>query len=140
MPEREQWARTRVRSSRYARRGAWYRVIRATALEGTLLVNRQPLTVPRRFLQILPFRPQMWSVVARLRNAPNPPLAWGASYGVCPSCSARAPLGQHALNLCCPRCNSAFPVAWADSAWCVFESVDESDAERAARSRTTGLG
>ncbi len=51
MPEREEWARTRVRSSRHARRGAWYRVILATPHEGTLLVNHQPLTVPRSFLQ-----------------------------------------------------------------------------------------
>jgi hypothetical protein len=136
MPQREEWARTRVRSSRYARRGAWYRVIHATPHEGTLLVNHQPLTVPRSFLQILPFRPQMWSVVARLRNAAQPPLAWGATYGVCPSCSARAPLGQHALNLRCPRCNGAFPVAWADSAWCVYEGVGDSAAERATRDHT----
>src|SRR5260370_8486955 len=101
MPEREQWARTRVRSSRYARRGAWYRVIRATALEGTLLVNRQPLTVPRRFLQILPFRPQMWSVVARLRNAPNPPLGWGARYRVRPPLPPPPPPPHHTSNPTC---------------------------------------
>jgi hypothetical protein len=137
MPEREQWARTRVRSSRHARRGAWYRVIRATPLEGTLLVNRQPLTVPRSFLQILPFRPQMWSVVARLPNAPYPPLAWGASYGVCPSCSARAPLGKHALKVCCPRCNGVFAVAWADSTWCVFESSADDERRRTVPTRIT---
>jgi hypothetical protein len=137
MPEREEWARTRVRSSRHARRGAWYRVILATPLEATLVVNHQPLTVPRSFLQILPFRPRMWSVVARLRNAAHPPLAWGSTYGVCPSCSTRASLGQHALNLRCPGCNGVFPVAWADSAWCVYEGVGEARAARAARDQAT---
>src|SRR5207253_10552473 len=51
MPHAEQWARTRVRTSRQVRRGAWYRVLRATALEGVLEVNRRPVTVPRTFLQ-----------------------------------------------------------------------------------------
>ncbi len=135
MPEREQWARTWVRSSRNARRRAWSPVIRLTPSRGTLLINRQPLTVPRSFLQILPFRPQMWSVVPRLPNAAYPPLAWGSSYGVCPSCSARAPLGQHALKVCCPRCNNVFPVAWADSAWSLLETAAENDAEHAAVNR-----
>src|SRR6266481_8500241 len=73
MPHAEQWARTRVRTSRQVRRGAWYRVLRATALEGVLEVNRRPVTVPRTFLQILPFRPTMWSVVTRLANGQHPP-------------------------------------------------------------------
>ena len=121
MPPVEQWARTRVRTCRELRRGAWYRVLRATPLEGTLEVCRHHVTVPRTFLQILPFRPQLWSVVPRLPSAPHPPLAWGSSYGVCPSCCARASLGQHALKLCCPRCNSTFPVAWEDSGLRAFE-------------------
>ena len=124
MPHTEQWARTRVRTSRHVRRGAWYRVIRATALEGVLEVNRQTVTVPRSFLQILPFRPTTWSVVTRLASAQHPPASWGATYGVCPSCSARAPLGQHALRLVCPRCNGLFSVAWEDSGLCVFEAAE----------------
>ena len=98
MPHADQWARTRVRTSRHVRRGAWYRVIRATALEGVLEVNRRQVTVPRSFLQILPFRPTTWSVITRLPNAQHPPASWGSTYGVCPSCSARAPLGQHAAR------------------------------------------
>ena len=125
MPHAEQWARTRVRTSRQVRRGAWYRVIRATALEGVLEVNRRPVTVPRTFLQILPFRPTVWSVVTRLPNAQHPPASWGSTYGVCPSCSARAPLGQHPDRLVCPRCNGLFPVAWEDSGFCVFEAGGE---------------
>ena len=134
MPHAEQWARTRVRTSRQVRRGAWYRVIRATALEGVLEVNRRPVTVPRTFLQILPFRPTMWSVVTRLPNAQHPPASWGSTYGVCPSCSARAPLGQHALRVVCPRCNGLFPVAWEDSGLCVFEARDARGAQERATS------
>ena len=130
MPHAEQWARTRVRTSRQVRRGAWYRVLKATALEGVLEVNRRPVTVPRTFLQILPFRPTMWSVVTRLPNAQHPPASWGSTYGVCPSCSARAPLGQHPVQLVCPRCNGLFPVAWEDSGFCVFETGGEKERPR----------
>src|SRR5207244_10753595 len=120
MPHGEQWARTRVRTSRHVRRGSWDRVLRATALEAVLEVNRRPVTVPRTFLQILPFRPTMWSVVTRLPNAQHPPASWGATYGVCPSCSARAPLGQHPVQLVYPRCNGLLPVRCADSGLCVL--------------------
>ena len=128
MPYTEQWARTRVRTSRGVRRGAWYRVVRATPLEGVLEVNRRLVTVPRSFLQILPFRPTQWSVVPRLPSAAQPPLSWGSTYGVCPSCSARAPLGERAVKVCCPRCNGLFPVAWEDSGWCAFETRGEGKA------------
>jgi hypothetical protein len=103
MPQIEHWARTRVRTCRDLRRGAWYRVSRATPVEGVLEVNRRLVTVPR------------------VANASQPPLSWGPSYGVCPQCSARAPLGQHAPKVSCPRCNGLFPVAWEDSGWCAFE-------------------
>jgi len=121
MPHTEQWARTRVRTCRDLRRGAWYRVMRATPVEGVLEVNRRLVTVPRSFLQILPFRPQLWSVVPRVATAPQPPLSWGSTYGVCPQCSARAALAPHAPKVSCPRCNGLFPVAWEDSGWCAFE-------------------
>jgi len=75
MSQNEHWARTRVRTCRDLRRGAWYRVARATPAEGVLEVNRRLVTVPRTFLQILPFRPQLWSVVPRVANAPQPPLS-----------------------------------------------------------------
>src|SRR2546430_1334146 len=75
MPHADQWARTRVRTSRQVRRGARYRVIRATALEGVLEVNRRPVTVPRSFLQILPFRPPTWDVLTRLPNTQHPPAS-----------------------------------------------------------------
>src|SRR2546428_6714413 len=105
MPHAEQWARTRVRTSRQVRRGAWYRVIRATALEGVLEENRRPVTVPRTFLQILPFRPTTWSVVTRLPNAQHPPARWASTYGEFPSCSTHEPAGQHPGRVVEPRCH-----------------------------------
>ncbi len=127
MPQAEQWARTRVRTSRQMRRGAWYRVVRLGPVDGILEVNARPISVPRAFLQILPFRPRMWSVVPRVATAARPPLSWGSTYGVCPSCSARSPLGQYSLTVCCLSCRGLFPVAWVDSGWCVFEARREAD-------------
>jgi hypothetical protein len=135
MPQPQQWARTRVRSSRHVRRGAWYRVISLTRVEAVLEVHEQRVRVPRALLQILPFHPRMWSVVSRLRDAAQPPASWGLLYGVCPDCSARAPLGHCALSASCPRCHGLFPVAWADSAWSVFEAWRGPEAEAAFRAR-----
>ena len=70
MPQTEHWARTRVRTCRELRRGAWYRVTRATPAEGVLEVNRRLVTIPRTFLQILPFRPQLWSVAPGYGGVP----------------------------------------------------------------------
>src|SRR5207253_11439885 len=135
MPHAEQWARTRVRTSRQVRRGAWYRVLRATALEGVLEVNRRPVTVPRTFLQILPFRPTMWSVVTRLPNAQHPPASWGSTYGVCPSCSARAPPCQHRAQRVSPRCRVVSPDAGEAARGCVVGAGENVEPPRAARRR-----
>src|SRR5205807_2408413 len=88
----EQWARVRARTNCQLRRGAWYRVVELAPLDVVLEVNRRPLRVPRPFVQVIPIRPRLWSVVARLRNAAAPPQDWGPRYGVCPRCASRAPL------------------------------------------------
>jgi hypothetical protein len=123
VPQPPQWARTRARTSRQVRRGAWYPVIRLTPLEGILEVHHRPVAVPRALLLVLPFRPTMWSVVPRLCRAAHPPASWGPTYGVCPSCSARAPLGRQASAMRCPGCRGVFAIAWADSGWCAFETL-----------------
>src|SRR5256885_9453467 len=62
MPEAPQWARVRGEMNCYIRRGAWYEVLRLTPEEVVLEVNRQPVRVERSALQIVPLRPQNWSV------------------------------------------------------------------------------
>lgn len=123
MLPRQQWARSRVRTGRPLRRGAWYRVVSASSLECILEVNGEPVSVPRALLLVLPFRPTLWSVVPRLKRAPQPPPGWGATYGVCPRCSARAQLERHAVEAWCPRCRGLFAIAWTDSRWCAFETL-----------------
>lgn len=121
----QQWARTRVRTGRQVRRGAWYRVVRLSPLEGVLEVNGDAVAVPRAVLLVLPFRPTLWSVVPRLKHATQPPPSWGSTYGVCPRCCARAPLARHAVDTRCPRCRGLFAIAWTDSRWCAFETLGD---------------
>src|SRR5437773_8684000 len=89
MPEAPQWARVRGEMNCYIRRGAWYEVLRLTPEEVVIEVNRRPIRVERSALQIVPLRPQCWSVVARPRDSVDMPLSWGSPYVVCPGCSHR---------------------------------------------------
>ncbi|HEV8304997.1 MAG TPA: hypothetical protein VGQ25_08560 [Gemmatimonadales bacterium] len=114
MPDVPQWARVRGDANCNVRRGAWYEVIRLTADEAVLDVNTRSLSVVRSLLQIVPLRPQRWSVVSRPQDAVNVPLSWGSRYAVCPGCRDRAPLKGHPTDLRCSRCNGVFAVAWDD--------------------------
>src|SRR3989442_11596279 len=120
MNQVQQWARLRARATCPLRRGAWYRVVQLTDAEAILDVNGRPLSVPRAFLQVLPIRPRMWSVVPRLRGAVTPPASWGPRYGVGPPCCAPAPLHQSSATMPRPPCGFAFVVWGAGSHWPVF--------------------
>ncbi len=128
MPQPEQWARIRARAFPPLRRGGWYRVVQLTPTEVILDVNRRPLTVPRPFLQVLPIRPRMWSVVLRPRGSANPPQSWGPRYAVCPHCCARAPVSDRSTSMRCPACQMAFVIGWSDSHWRVFDLLSRSPA------------
>ncbi len=65
MPQVQYWARVRAGMDCPLRRGAWYRVVELTAGDTVLEVNSRLLRVPRAFLQILPLRLPMWSLVRR---------------------------------------------------------------------------
>ena len=126
----EQWARVRARTNCQLRRGAWYRVVEFAPLAVVLEVNRQPVRVPRPFLQVLPIRPRLWSVVARLRNAAAPPPSWGPRYGVCPRCANRAALPGRSISMRCPACEVVSVIGWSDSHWRVFEILSATPAGR----------
>lgn len=140
MLQSEHWARVRGRTKCPLRRGAWYRVVQLTSSEAVLEVGRQPLSVARLLLQILPIRPRMWSVVLRPRGSPAPPSSWGPRYGVCPHCCARAPLPDRAVSLRCPGCDKAFVIGWSDSHWRMFELLSGSPAAKVlAKARDAAL-
>jgi hypothetical protein len=115
MPEEPQWARVRGDLNCNVRRGAWYEVLRLTPDEAILAVDNRVFRVRRFSLQIVPLRPQRWSVVARPSDAVMVPLSWGSRYAVCPGCRGRAPLKGHPTEIQCSRCDGAFAVAWDDA-------------------------
>ena len=130
------WARVRAGMDCPLRRGAWYRVVDLTPVEAFVDVNRRLLHIPRGFVQILPLRPPLWSVV------PGPGDAAGSerAYGVCPSCSARARQPGSAPTMRCPRCGAVFAVAWSDSHWRAFEVRSRRPAPATlARARASAL-
>jgi hypothetical protein len=107
-----QWARLRPTESGHLRRGAWYRVVRLSAVEVVLDVHGKPMPFPRPSLEILPERPKRWAVVPRPSRAPRMPTTWGERYAVCPNCRERAPIDEHATSMRCPRCNGYFAIGW----------------------------
>ena len=94
------------------RRGTWYRVTAFAPSEVFLDVQRCPVAVPRRLLELVVGRPTRWSVVPRPRDPAKLPPELGAPYAVCPGCRARAPLPGSPATLACPRCREVFAVAW----------------------------
>src|SRR6266699_3120420 len=86
MPHVQYWARVRAGMDCPLRRGAWYRVVELTPEETVLEVNSRLLRIPRKFLQILPLRPPMWSLVRRRPDDAPPAAAEDGKYAVCPSC------------------------------------------------------
>jgi hypothetical protein len=120
MPHEQYWARVRAGQDCPLRRGAWYRVVELTPVEAIVDVNHRLLHIPRAFVQILPLRPPAWTVVPGPRDA-GPAAAARRSYGVCPSCCARARLEGPAPAMRCPRCGALSAVAWSDADWRAFE-------------------
>jgi CheY-like chemotaxis protein len=97
----ERWARVNPGVQAPLRRGAWYPVLSVSSVEVVLDVNHRPLIVPRSNVEVLPSRPQTWSVV---KSEP------GEAYAVCPACAERAPLDVRDGEMQCPRCQGVFVV------------------------------
>jgi hypothetical protein len=120
MSHLQHWARVRAGMDCPLRRGAWYRVVELTTAEAVLEVHHRLIRVPRTFVQILPLRPPLWSLVRR-RPDDAAPAAQEQRYAVCPSCSSRRPMIDASITLRCARCGGVFAVAWSDSQWRAFE-------------------
>ena len=138
MPQPQFWARVRARAECPLRRGAWYRVVDLTPVEAYVEVNHRLLHIPRAFVQVLPLRPPLWSIVAGPRSGDGAGAA--RVYGVCPSCCSRTPIGGKVRTLRCARCHGVFAVGWSDSPWRAFEVLaGRPTAGMLARARTTAL-
>ncbi|HZI22436.1 MAG TPA: hypothetical protein VFD76_07950 [Gemmatimonadales bacterium] len=122
MPTTFQWARLKergggekegdVKSS--LRQGAWYRILKLTAVDAVLDVRGKPVTLPRGRLQLSSEPAMRWSVVPSPKNSPRFPTTWGARYAVCPNCRERARLEGQPAGMRCHRCNGFFEIAWRE--------------------------
>lgn len=107
------WARLEADVNVNIRRGAWYRVLRLSAREAVLDVNRVPTSIERSLLQLAHQPPQVWTVVPSPQHSHRFPISWGEVYGVCPNCRERAPLLEgHPTGQRCQRCNGYFKIDW----------------------------
>jgi len=110
MPDVPPWARVAGDVNLGVRRGAWYQVVRLTTDAAWLDVFQRTRSVPRDALEIVTVRPDVWSVVERPYYAVDLPVKWGSRYAVCPRCSLRAALPEHAAEMECPACERVFPL------------------------------
>ena len=94
------------------RRGAWYRVVELNDLQAVIEVNRRKIGVLRAWLEIRERPPLHWAVVTKSPEEKRVPPHLRGTYGVCPSCRARAPLPKRVKELTCVRCRGAFEVKW----------------------------
>src|SRR5207247_6352054 len=110
MPDVPQWARVRGDMNFGARRGAWHEVVRVTAEEAVIQIGERSLSIQRDSVQIVPVRPQRWSVVPRPSDSINMPMSWGSKYAVCSACGAGAPPKGQPQDMQCGRCGSVVPL------------------------------
>lgn len=97
------------------RKGAWYRVHELNDLQAVIEVNHRKVGVLRAWLEIRTRPPERWSVVEGAKeNAKAPPPLRG-TYGVCPNCRARTPLGKKARSQQCKKCGREFEIDWAEA-------------------------
>src|SRR5205814_7080337 len=74
MPEVPQWARVRGDVNFGARRGAWHEVVHLTTEAAVIQIGQRSVSIPRDYVQIVPVRPQRWSVIPRPRSTFNIPM------------------------------------------------------------------
>jgi len=99
------------------RAGAWYAVVGETTEDRAVLeVRGKRVAVHRRFLEIRPDRPRVFTVVVRSRATMDAVIAAGGSidriYAVCPACTARVHVVTDQSMATCPKCGNHADVAW----------------------------
>lgn len=115
---RRKWARAKGSGTHGLRRGAWYLVVNdAQAAVVILNVRKNNVPIPRSMLDIIPDRPNKWSVVrwqetqrgARRASEQN----IGLSYAVCPACGERSKIEPpDASTMTCAHCHGTFVLDW----------------------------
>jgi len=86
--------------------------VNASGVEIVVDVNRNPVRVPRRHLELVEQPAREWTVVVRTALSPRASQPAGSQYAVCPSCRERVQLTGRPVDLRCPKCNELYLVAW----------------------------
>jgi hypothetical protein len=111
------WATARPFARPMPRAGAWYAVVGETTEDRAVLdVRGKKVAVHRRFLEIRPDRPKVFTVVVRSRATVESVKGARGSvdrvYAVCPACSARVRVLAEQSMATCPECSHRAEVAW----------------------------
>ena len=99
------------------RAGAWYPVVGEATNERVVLeVRGRRVAIPRKFLEIRPDRPKVFTVVVRSRDTAANVEAGGRDmdrvYAVCPACTSRIRILQDQPVATCSECQHRGEVAW----------------------------
>ncbi len=112
------WAAARPFARPTPRAGAWYPVVGETSGERAVLeVRGKRVAVEKKYLEIRPDRPQVFTIVARSRETAAMLLQTrGAGiervYAVCPACTDRVHVLQNQEMATCHKCGHRGEVAW----------------------------
>ncbi len=115
------WARLWATAHPFARpmprAGAWYPVVVETEGERFVLeVRGKRVAIKKRFLEIRPDRPTLFTVVVLPREATEPAQSPGPDvariYVVCPACSMRVRVLENQAMASCSRCGHRGEIAW----------------------------
>lgn len=112
------WSAARPFARPTPRAGAWYAVVGdASDDRAVLQVKDKRVAVHRKFLEIRPDRPQVFTVVVRSRNTAYDVLAVRGMkidriYAVCPACTGRVHVLQDQEMAMCTKCGHRAEVAW----------------------------
>ncbi len=111
------WSSVRPPYSKNLRAGGWYPVVRDDLVDRvTIRIGETGVDVPRRFLELRPRRPNLFSVVHRVgydavaRRQSVHKL--GKRYAVCPACRSRFTLIGQPEAIQCPECKHTGEVCW----------------------------
>jgi hypothetical protein len=111
------WATARPFARPMPRAGAWYAVVGETSEDrAVLLVRGKRVAVHKKFLELRPDRPKVFTVVVRSRATMDSVKTARGSidriYAVCPACTTRVHVVPDQSMATCPECEHRAEVAW----------------------------
>ena len=115
------WTTARPFARPMPRAGAWYPVVGEASEERIVIeVRGKRVAVQKRFLEIRPDRPKVFTVVvhtrdaaAALRETLGPEVQ--RIYAVCPACAQRVRVVEGQVMATCTKCGHHGDIAWEET-------------------------